>query len=80
LLLDAALADHLVDGGLDKSGRNWLAVTVAIRIIAYRRKVGYHVVHALLEFVLQNLRTLGLSADIRGQFFDGVQRPMRAAV
>src|ERR1019366_6505068 len=70
-----ALADHLVDGGLDKSGRNRLAVPVAIRIIGYRRKVGHHVVHELLEFILQSLRALGFSADIPGQLFGGVQRP-----
>src|ERR1017187_3774503 len=34
LLLDESLADHLVDGGLDKSGRNRLAVPVAV---AYAR-------------------------------------------
>jgi hypothetical protein len=53
LLLDEPLADYLVDGRLDKSGRNRLAVPMTIGVIRDRRHVGRYVVHELIEFLLQ---------------------------
>ena len=80
LLLDKALADHLVDGRFDEPAGDGLAVPAAIPIIGDGVEIGRHIVHELLEFVLHSCCALGLGADSPGQFFDCVQRPMRAAV
>jgi hypothetical protein len=40
LLLDKPLADYLIDGGLDKSGCNRLAVPMTIGVVWDRRHIG----------------------------------------
>src|SRR5450759_3118606 len=67
-------------GRLDKSGRNWLAVPMTIRVIRYRRHVARYVIHEFLEFFLQLRRAWRFRSDIPGQLIECTQCAMRAAV
>lgn len=52
LCLHKPLADNLVDRGFDETGRNGLAVPVAVGIVRDRRQVSGRVTHELFKFVL----------------------------
>ena len=80
LLLDEPLADDLVDGRLDKAGRDRLAVPVTISVIRDRRHVRCYVVYEFFEFILKRFGTWRLSSDIPGQVLERAQRPMRTAM
>ena len=67
LLLDEPFADHLIDGRLDKSSRDRLAVPVTISVIRHRRDVGRYVVHEFIEFILKRFGTWRLGSDLPGQ-------------
>src|ERR1039457_5273118 len=80
LLLDEPLADDLVEGRLDKAGRDGLAAPMTIGVIRDRRHVGHYVVHEFLKFILKRFGTWRLGSDIPGQLVKRTQRPMRTAM
>src|ERR1700732_398267 len=80
LFFDEALADNLVDGGLNESSRDGFAVPMAIGIIRDRRHVARDVVHELVEFLLQGLRAGRFGSDVPAQVFERAQCSMRAAM
>ena len=67
LLLDEPLADDLVDGRLDKAGRDGLAVPMTISVIRDRRYVRRYAVHEFIEFILKRFGTWRLGSDLPGQ-------------
>ena len=80
LLFDEPLADDLVDGRLDKAGRDWLAVPVTVGVIRDRCHIGIYVVHEFFEFVLKCFGAWRLGSDIPSQVLKRAQRSMRTAV
>jgi hypothetical protein len=80
LSLHKPLADNLVDRGFDETGRNGLAVPVAVRIVRDRGQVSGHVTHELFKFILHSVRMFGFGTYLPRQILKYLQCSMWAAM